>query len=216
MKIFWPIAILIGIIYMGILSGCSVKNIEPKDVKKELSSDKNSSLEKSNEEDQIGLKNPEKSPIFLEETLVDGNFKPDKKVSTQNPFDQEDTSKKKPNPSTEFSAGDILNSVFFDYDKYSLSKAAKKILIKNAESLKKNLSLKVQLEGHCDERGTNNYNLALGQKRANYVKRELEILGIDKGRMITISYGEEKPFCEESKETCWSQNRRVQFLLRTE
>ena len=110
----------------------------------------------------------------------------------------------------------MLNSVFFDYDKYRLSKAAKKILTKNAEWLKKDLSLKVQLEGHCDERGTNNYNLALGQKRAHYVKRELESLGIDKGRIITVSYGEEKPFCEESKESCWSQNRRVQFLIQTE
>ena len=114
------------------------------------------------------------------------------------------------------SAGETLNSVFFDYDKYSLSKSAQKVLIKNADWLKKDPSLKIQLEGYCDERGTNNYNLALGNKRAHKVKQEREILGINKDRMLTVSYGEEKPFCSERTESCWSQNRRVQFLIRKE
>ena len=226
MNISWSIIFVIGTIYMGIVSGCSVKNIDPNDVKdntsdlkKESSSDKSSSLEKSIKppEDLTRFSNPEEQSL-LEETLLDEN-------SVQKNFKQEPNPKKQSNPFLDagnlaqknvmanLSAGETLNSVFFDYDKYSLSKSAQKVLIKNADWLKKDPSLKIQLEGHCDERGTNNYNLALGEKRTHKVKRELEILGIDKNRMITVSYGEEKPFCPESKESCWSQNRRVQFLI---
>ena len=229
MNIFWSIVFIIGTIYMGIVSGCSVKNVDPKDVKentsdlkKELSSDKSSSLEKSIEppEDLTRFSNPEEQSL-LEETLLDES-------SGQKKFKQEPNSKKQSNPFLDagnlaqknvmanLSAGETLNSVFFDYDKYSLSKSAQKVLIKNADWLKKDPSLKVQLEGYCDERGTNNYNLALGYKRAHKVKRELEVLGIDKNRMLTVSYGEEKPFCSERKESCWSQNRRVQFSIRRE
>ena len=216
MNIFWSIILVIGTIYMGIVSGCSVKNVD----QKELSSDKSSSLEKSIEppEDLTRFSNPEEQSL-LEETLLDDG-------SVQKKFKQEPNSKKQSNPFLDagnsaqknvmptLSAGETLNSVFFDYDKYSLSKAAQKILIKNADWLKKDPSLKIQLEGYCDERGTNNYNLALGVKRAHKVKRELEVLGIDKDRMLTVSYGEEKPFCSERTESCWSQNRRVQFLIR--
>ena len=229
MNIFWSIIFVIGTIYMGIVSGCSVKNVDPKDVKentsdlkKELSSDKSSSLEKSIEppEDLTRFSNPEEQSL-LEETLLD-----DGSVHTK--IKQEPNSKKQSNPFLDagnlaqknvmanLSAGETLNSVFFDYDKYSLSKAAQKVLIKNADWLKKDPSLKIQLEGYCDERGTNNYNLALGNKRAHKVKRELEVLGINKDRMLTVSYGEEKPFCSERTESCWSQNRRVQFSIRRE
>lgn len=216
MNISWSIIFVIGTIYMGIVSGCSVKNVD----QKELSSDKSSSLEKSIEppEDLTRFSNPEEQSL-LEETLLDDG-------SVQKKLKQEPNSKKQSNPFLDagnlaqknvmanLSAGETLNSVFFDYDKYSLSKAAQKVLIKNADWLKKDPSLKIQLEGYCDERGTNNYNLALGNKRAHKVKRELEVLGIDKDRMLTVSYGEEKPFCSERTESCWSQNRRVQFLIR--
>jgi len=224
MNIFWSIIFIIGIIYMGIVSGCSVKNVDPKDVKENTSdsSDKSSSLEKSIEppEDLTRFSNPEEQSL-LEETLLDDG-------SVQKKLKQEPNSKKQSNPFLDagnlaqknvmanLSAGETLNSVFFDYDKHSLSKAAQKVLIKNADWLKKDPSLKIQLEGYCDERGTNNYNLALGDKRAHKVKRELEVLGIDKNRMLTVSYGEEKPFCSERTESCWSQNRRVQFLIRKE
>tara|TARA_Y100001934_G_scaffold152320_1_gene182670 strand:- start:269 stop:928 length:660 start_codon:yes stop_codon:yes gene_type:complete len=219
MNIFWSIIFVIGTIYMGIISGCSVKNVDPK---KELSADKSSSLEKSIEppEDLTRFSNPEEQSL-LEETLSDDG-------SVQKKLKQEPKSKKQSNPFLDAGnlvqknvAGNLntsktLNSVFFDYDKYSLSKSAQKILIKNADWLKKDPSLKIQLEGYCDERGTNNYNLALGNKRAHKVKRELEVLGIDKDRMLTVSYGEEKPFCSERTESCWSQNRRVQFLIMRE
>ena len=230
MNIFWSKNFIIGIIYIAVVSGCSVKNIETKDVKEntsdvnnELSSEKNSSLEKGIElEDKPSLANEEK---ISEETMINGGFRnPSTPNKHSNPFLAPDKSiqKSDSNKSNQkisranFNTDAMLNSIFFDYDKYSLSKAAKNNLIKNADWLKKDPSLIVQLEGHCDERGTNNYNLALGEKRAHKVKRELEILGIDKNRMITVSYGEEKPFCPESKESCWSQNRRVQFLIKIE
>jgi peptidoglycan-associated lipoprotein len=74
-------------------------------------------------------------------------------------------------------------------------------------------SLEFQLVGHCDERGTNNYNIALGERRSFDVKSELAIVGINTNKLFAISYGEEKPVCVESKEICWSKNRRVQFLI---
>ena len=215
----WSIIFIIGIVYIGIVSGCSVKNIGPKEVN-ENTSGKSSTLEKRIEppDDLTRFSSPEEQSL-LEETLLDEN-------STPKGFKQGPSLKKQSNPFLDanklaqknviasLSAGKTLNSVFFDYDKYSLSKAAKKVLIKNVDWLKRDPSLKIQLEGHCDERGTNNYNLALGEKRAHKVKRELEILGINKGRILTVSYGEEKPFCSERTESCWSQNRRVQFLIR--
>jgi peptidoglycan-associated lipoprotein len=87
--------------------------------------------------------------------------------------------------------------------------------VKNAEWLKQNPSLEVQLVGHCDERGTNNYNISLGERRSLDVKKELAILGINTNKLFTISYGEEKPVCVEPEELCWSMNRRVQFLIRS-
>ena len=85
--------------------------------------------------------------------------------------------------------------------------------MKNAEWMKQNPLLEFQLVGHCDGRGTNNYNIALGERRSFDVKKELVILGINTDKLFAISYGEEKPVCVESKEICWSKNRRVQFLI---
>jgi len=72
----------------------------------------------------------------------------------------------------------------------------------------------VQIEGHCDERGTNDYNLALGNKRAAGALAYLKTLGVDEARLSTISFGKEKPLCTEAKEGCWSQNRRGEFKLK--
>ena len=114
---------------------------------------------------------------------------------------------------TNFFLSEKLDDVYFSFDQYNIDESAKRILSKNAEWLKYNPALKVQLAGHCDERGTNNYNIALGNKRALYIKKQLAFLGISKDRLFSISYGEEKPTCWEGEEKCWSKNRRVQFLI---
>lgn len=113
--------------------------------------------------------------------------------------------------SLEFSATEELLDVRFPFDKYALDEAAMKALEKNAAYLHKHPNIQVQIEAHCDERGTNNYNLALGDRRAMAVQKFMASQGIGENRMHLISYGEEKPFCQESNEDCWQQNRKVHF-----
>ena len=108
---------------------------------------------------------------------------------------------------------DLLKDIFFEFDNYDLSDNAKSILKKNVAYLKRNPSLKIEIQGHCDERGVNNYNIALSERRAQTTKQYLLSQGVDSSNVQTIGYGEEKPFCFESNETCWQQNRRVHFLL---
>jgi len=111
----------------------------------------------------------------------------------------------------DFSATEELTDIHFSFDKYVLDEASRKALEKNSAYLLKHPNIQVQIEAHCDERGTNNYNLALGDRRAIAVKSYLVSQGIKENRMRLISYGEEKPFCQESNETCWRQNRKVHF-----
>jgi peptidoglycan-associated lipoprotein len=104
-------------------------------------------------------------------------------------------------------------AIYFAFDDYSLGGDAKAALSNLAEYLKTNPSAFVQIEGHCDERGTNEYNLALGDRRANSVRDHLIDLGVTPDRLSTISYGEEKPAMDGSNEQAWSQNRRAEFVI---
>ena len=102
----------------------------------------------------------------------------------------------------------VGDRIFFDLDKYSLSSEARGTLERQAAWLKKYSAVTIAVEGHCDERGTREYNLALGERRANSVKDYLVALGISPGRINTISYGKERPVALGSSEAAWSQNRR--------
>jgi len=115
--------------------------------------------------------------------------------------------------STATPASSPLKDVFFDYDRYDLRGDAREVLRANADWLKKNPSAKIEIEGHCDERGTSEYNLALGAKRAQSAKDYLATLGIADDRLSTISYGEEIPVCKQLTEDCWRQNRRARFVI---
>lgn len=110
-------------------------------------------------------------------------------------------------------ASSPLKDVFFDFDRYDLSGDGRTILRANAEWLKSNPAARVEIEGHCDDRGTNEYNLALGAKRAQSAREYLTTLGISAARLSTISYGEEIPVCKEQGESCWKQNRRARFVI---
>ena len=108
-----------------------------------------------------------------------------------------------------------LADVFFDYDQYAIRSGAVPVLEKNAELLKHTYKgSTVLIEGHCDERGTGEYNLELGKRRAQAVKEYLVDLGVDESRIQIASYGKEKPFCMESTASCWQQNRRGHFVQR--
>ncbi|HSM97127.1 MAG TPA: peptidoglycan-associated lipoprotein Pal [Rhizomicrobium sp.] len=102
----------------------------------------------------------------------------------------------------------VGDTVHFDYDAYNITEEGKSVLQRQAAWLQKYPSVRVTVEGHCDERGTREYNLALGARRANSVKEYLVSLGVSAGRLDTISYGKERPICTESDESCWAQNRR--------
>jgi peptidoglycan-associated lipoprotein len=102
----------------------------------------------------------------------------------------------------------VGDTVHFDFDKYDVLDNDKGTLQRQAAWLSKYPSVRVTVEGHCDERGTREYNLALGARRANAVKEYLVSLGVSSARVDTISYGKEHPICAESNEDCWAQNRR--------
>nr|CBX28468.1 hypothetical protein N47_G37920 [uncultured Desulfobacterium sp.] len=107
----------------------------------------------------------------------------------------------------------VNEDVHFDYDSAVLSQSAQEILKKKAAYLEKYSAILVTIEGHCDDRGTNEYNLALGEKRAQSARNFLINLGISSSRIKTISYGEEKPLDPANNEVAWAKNRRAHFIL---
>jgi len=106
-----------------------------------------------------------------------------------------------------------LEDIFFALDDYSLTDTAKATLEKNAAWMKNNPNTKVRIEGNCDERGTNEYNMALGERRANSGKKYLSKLGVKEEQLATVSYGEEKPFDPGHSEEAWAKNRRDHFVI---
>jgi peptidoglycan-associated lipoprotein len=107
----------------------------------------------------------------------------------------------------------LLAEIHFDFDKADIREDARAILAKNAEALKKFDFLHITVEGHCDERGTAEYNLALGERRAKAAYDYLVSLGVPAERMKTVSYGKEVPVCQEHNEDCWQRNRRDKFTV---
>jgi peptidoglycan-associated lipoprotein len=118
-----------------------------------------------------------------------------------------------PRPS-EFAESADLKDVYFDFDKYDIRPDDAKVLDGNATWLKSNANNLVLIEGHCDERGTNEYNLALGERRAKSTMNYLVSQGIQANRITIISYGKERPVCNEKSEACWQKNRRAHFLVK--
>ncbi len=113
----------------------------------------------------------------------------------------------------ELNAEKPLGDAFFDLDMSSVRDDARPALQKDAEWLKRWASTKITVEGHCDERGTAEYNLALGERRAAAVKDYLVSLGVGADRILTVSKGKEQPFCQDMNEACYQQNRRGHFII---
>ena len=114
----------------------------------------------------------------------------------------------------EFVESAALRDVYFDFDRYDVRAGDKGTLDENAKWLKSNQSALLLIEGHADERGTNEYNLALGERRAKATRDYLVSVGVDAGRITVISYGEERPTCTDKAEGCWAKNRRAHFLVK--
>jgi len=137
----------------------------------------------------------------------------EKEEQAKREFERSLVAKRTPGIEGEVFESGLLKPIFFDFDKYDIRPADTEILKGNSALLKKFPNVKIQIEGHCDERGTNEYNLALGERRANSTKKYLTSLGIAADRVSTISYGEEKPFDPAHNEEAWAKNRRAHFLI---
>ena len=128
-------------------------------------------------------------------------------------FEDSLVAKKYPGIEGEVFESYLLKDIRFGFDKYDIRPEDVEILRGNANLLMKHPNVKIQIEGHCDERGTQDYNLALGERRANSVKRHLISLGIADNRISTISYGEERPADPDENEEAWAKNRRAHFII---
>jgi peptidoglycan-associated lipoprotein len=105
-----------------------------------------------------------------------------------------------------------MKDIFFEYDSYEIMSQYQPVVQANARFLQQHPNMTFVIEGHCDERGSIEYNLTLGEYRANAAKQALVAQGVSAARVRTISYGKEKPFCMDSTESCWQQNRRAHFV----
>lgn len=128
-------------------------------------------------------------------------------------FEKSLVAKKTPGIEGEVFESRLLKDIYFDFDKYNIRTGDAEVLKENAALLMKHPNVKIQIEGHCDERGTVEYNLALGERRASSAKKYLISLGVPEGRISTISYGEERPFDTGHNEEAWAKNRRGHFVV---
>ena len=147
--------------------------------------------------------------VSCQKKLVDAS--PEPVVKAEEPKAEP---KKEEAPAVSKLPGVIMQEdIYFDFDKATLSPASQDNLLRKAEWLRENPDVTVTIEGHCDARGTNEYNLALGDRRAESAKSFLVDLGIAASRITTISYGEERPVCTQQNEECWAKNRRDNFVV---
>ena len=135
------------------------------------------------------------------------------KKAKEKEFEKSLIAKKEPGIAGEVFESRLLKDIHFDFDKYDIRPEDAEVLKANAALLMQYPKVKIQAEGHCDERGTNEYNLALGERRANSAKKYLISLGVSSDRISVISYGEEKPVDAGHNEEAWSKNRRGHFVI---
>ena len=226
-------AIIIAICCIFLTTACSKKIMPPEiEVAGSVSEETDFTTSSSPETDFGGSGGPGSSGWFSEEPVLEnGNSASSGQGNTgnnssgsfkSNPFGNSNSSGGNSGSSESgiqesrvrsFKVSTSLKDIHFKFDKYDLDSDSKRILQGNAEFLKSNQGLHVEIQGHSDERGTNNYNIALGERRAHSTKKYLVSQGVDSSNVNVISYGEEKPFCFSSDETCWFQNRRAHFMV---
>jgi peptidoglycan-associated lipoprotein len=192
-------AILIFILCFGlILTGCPKKTV----VKEEPSVKKEEAAKLEAERAAKEAREKELAKITEEEA---------KKAKEE--FEKSLVAKKEPGIEGEVFESKLLKDIHFDFDKYDIRPGDAEILKENGALLKKYPNVKIQIEGHCDERGTVEYNLALGERRANSTKKYLNSLGVSPDRISTISYGKERPLDPGHNEEAWAKNRRAHPII---
>jgi peptidoglycan-associated lipoprotein len=202
------LSIMILLICLGfIVSGCPKKTV----VKEEPSSQKAAEL--AAERERAAKVEAERREKEAREAARIKEEEARRKVEAQKEFEKSLIAKKTPGIEGEVFETKMLKRIHFDFDKYNIRPDDAEILKQNAVVLKRFPTAKIQIEGHCDERGTNEYNLALGERRASSTKKYLITLGIDERRISTISYGEEKALDPGHNEEAWTKNRRAEFII---
>ncbi len=200
------IGILILILCLGlILTGCPKKTMvtEEPSLKRaeELAAEKERAAKL--EAERVGKETREKGLAKIRE----------EEARKAQEFEKSLVVKKEPGIAGEIYESKLFKDIHFDYDKYDIRPGDAEILKENAALLKRFTNVKIQVEGHCDERGTNEYNLALGERRSNSTKKYLISLGVSPDRVSTISYGEERPLDFTSHEEAWAKNRRAHSII---
>jgi peptidoglycan-associated lipoprotein len=199
------IGILILILCFGlILTGCPKKTVvkeEPSLKAEELAAERERAAKMEAERATKEAREKEEAKIREEE------------ARKAREFEKSLVAKREPGIEGEVFESKLLKDIHFDFDKYDIRPEDAEILKANAALLKKYSTMKIQIEGHCDERGTIEYNLALGERRSNSTKKYLNSLGISQSYISTISYGEERPLDLDHDEEAWAQNRRAHFIL---
>jgi peptidoglycan-associated lipoprotein len=194
-------SILIVILCLGlIMAGCPKKTV----VKEEPSVTKSEEASRL-EAERAAREAKEKESARIKEEEA--------KKEREKEFEKSLVAKKTPGIEGEVFESTLLKDIHFDFDKYDIRPGDTEILKENAALLIKHPNVKIQLEGHCDERGTIEYNLALGERRANSTKKYLISIGISTGRISTISYGKEKPLDPGHNEEAWAKNRRAHTVI---
>jgi peptidoglycan-associated lipoprotein len=196
------VGILIFILCFGlILTGCPKKTV----VKEEPSVKKEEPARVEAERERAVKETREREVAKIREEEV--------KKAQEKEFEKSLVAKKEPGIEGEILESKLLKNIHFDFDKYDIRPGDAEILKGNAALLKRYTNVKIQIEGHCDERGTIEYNLALGERRANSTKKYLISLGISPGRISTISYGKERPLDPDHNEEAWAKNRRAHTII---
>ncbi len=194
------IGVLIFILCFGlILTGCPKKTV----VKEEPSVKKEEAPRV--EAEQVAKEARERELAKIREEEV--------KKAQEKEFEKSLVAKKEPGIEGEILESKLLKDIHFNFDKYDIRPGDAEILKGNAALLERYTNVKIQIEGHCDERGTIEYNLALGERRANSTKKYLISLGISPGRISAISYGKERPLDPDHNEEAWAKNRRAHTII---
>jgi peptidoglycan-associated lipoprotein len=197
------LVILILVLCLGlVLTGCPKKTV----VKEEPSM-------KKAEELSVAEREAEKAAREARERELAKIKEEESKRARERELEKSMVAKREPGIAGEVFESYMLKDIHFDFDKYDIRLEDAEILKENAALLLANPNVKIQIEGHCDERGTIEYNLALGQRRANSAKNYLASLGVSANHLSTISYGEEKPVDPGHDEEAWAKNRRCHFII---
>ncbi len=195
-----------------IVTGCPKKTVvkeEPSVSKAEVAAEKEKAARLEAERKEREAREREAARIRDEEARKEQ----EKKEQAKKELEKSLVAKKTPGIEGEVFESSLLKDIHFDFDKYDIRPEDAEILKKNVALLMKYPKVKIQIEGHCDERGTVEYNLALGERRANSTKKYLISLGIPESRIATISYGKERPLDPSHNEEAWAKNRRDHFVI---